>query len=414
MAKSIRAFAYGYSAILLGIYLHRRGLSGIQAGLVLSAILAGSALGLLAVGRMADRIGRRRVYFTGYILLALAGMTVALSPWWWLMILAAFSGTLSAEVMDSGPFSVIEHVMLSNAASGQNRIRNFGTYNAVAAASGSFGALLAGIAYAVPPGIRGQSGSHLFILLVPLAFAGAICAVNLSPAMELQPSTATGKTDADNAGERTKFLPPPPMRSVLLRLSALFGMDAFGAGFAVQAFISYWLSTRFGADTVAIGALFLLIGASQTLSMFAAAWLGRRFGLLPTMVFTHLPSNFLMIAVAFAPNFPVAAGLLVARAALSEMDMPARQAYVMALVVPEERTRAASTTSLARYIARPAGPILAGLAQNVSLGFPFLISGVIKGSYDLILWIWFKHVPLSSEEQPDQSDSATEICDRDK
>ena len=339
-------------------------------------------------------------------------MTVALSPWWWLMVLAALSGTLSAEVMDSGPFSVIEHVMLSSAAFGQNRIRDFGTYNAVGAASGSFGALLAGIAYAVPSGIRGQSGSHLFILLVPLALAGAICAVNLSPAMELQSSTATSKVDAGNTGERTRFLPPPPMRSVLLRLSALFGMDAFGAGFAVQAFISYWLSSRFGANTVAIGALFLLIGASQTLSMFAAAWLGKRFGLLPTMVFTHLPSNFLMVAVAFAPNFPVAAGLLVARAALSEMDMPARQAYVMALVVPEERTRAASTTSLARYIARPAGPILAGLAQNISLGFPFLISGIIKGSYDLILWIWFKHVPLSSEQQLNQPRSSAQYDPR--
>nr|MDA8071494.1 MFS transporter [Actinomycetota bacterium] len=176
----------------------------------------------------------------------------------------------------------------------------------------------------------------------------------------------------------------------------------------VQAFVAYWLSTRYGASTAVIGLLFFGLGIVQTTSMLVAARLGERFGLLKTMVFTHLPSNVLLGAVAFAPSLPVAAGLLVGRAALSQMDVPTRQAYVMALVPPEERVGAASVTGLARYATRPAGPVLASVAQGIFVGLPFLVAGTVKAGYDLALWTWFRRVPLPDEPAPSPTSRVVE------
>jgi predicted MFS family arabinose efflux permease len=179
------------------------------------------------------------------------------------------------------------------------------------------------------------------------------------------------------------------------RLAALFATDSFGGGFVVQAFIAYWAQRRFDVSTGSIGVLFAAMGVVQTLSFLAAGRLARRFGLLRTMVFTHLPSNLLLVAVAFAPSFGVAAALLLVRTALSQMDVPTRQAYVMALVDPSERTAAASVTGTVRYLTRPAGPPLAGaLASSVALGAPFVVGGAIKAVYDLVLWRWFAGVAL--------------------
>ncbi|MHB1718355.1 MAG: MFS transporter [Acidimicrobiales bacterium] len=427
-AQCLRALAYGYSAVLLGVDLHRRGLSRLEVGLVLSAVVAGSALGLLVVGRIADRVGRRRVYVAGYLILALAGVTLALSPWWWPLAVVALTGTLSAEVMDSGPFTALEQAMLSSLSSGRHRLRGFGMYNAIAAAGGSLGALLAGGmgAAGLVPASSSAPGSGAFLLLVPLAAAGAACAAGLSAAVELHKPPAElcdptragpvttkpvggpvagspvgGPTLVRDRRDRGRLLPPPsPSRTVILRLSALFGVDSFGAGFTVQAFVAYWLSTRYGASTAVIGILFFGLGVVQTASMLVATRLGERFGLLSTMVFTHLPSNMFLAAVAFAPSLPIAACLLVARSALSQMDVPTRQTYVMTLVPPEDRISAATVTGLARYATRPVGPVLAGLAQGAFVGLPFLIAGTVKGGYDLALWIWFRRVPLPDEPAP--------------
>jgi predicted MFS family arabinose efflux permease len=174
-------------------------------------------------------------------------------------------------------------------------------------------------------------------------------------------------------------------------------MDSFGGGFVVQAFIAFWLAERFNASVTVIGLTFFAVGVLQTASFLAAVPLAERFGLLATMVFTHLPSNVLLIAMAFAPNLAAAIGLLLARVALSQMDVPTRQAYVMALVDPAERTAAASVTNTARYLVRPVGPVLAGATQSIGLGVPFVIAGTIKGAYDLVLWRWFRTVPLPDE-----------------
>jgi predicted MFS family arabinose efflux permease len=222
---------------------------------------------------------------------------------------------------------------------------------------------------------------------VPAAVAGAFVASTLSPAME---PTATVATVA-----KREVL--GPSRPVVLRLAGLFAVDSFGGGFTVSAFIAYWFAHRFGTSAGTLGLVFAAVGVLQTVSFLAAGRLAERFGLLTTMVASHLPSNVLLAALAFAPSFPVAVALLFARVLLSQMDVPTRQAYVMALVSPEERTAAAATTNSARYLTRPFGTALGGVVASVAIGAPFLIAGSIKSVYDIVLWRWFRTVPLPDD-----------------
>jgi hypothetical protein len=233
-------------------------------------------------------------------------------------------------------------------------------------------------------------------VFVPVALAGALAASRLSPAVEAaapspspspSPSSAPGRRSVDRS------------RPVVYRLCALFAVDSLGGGFVIQAFVAYWFSARFGASVGVIGVVFFASGLLQAVS-FLEARLGERFGLLATMVFTHLPSNVLLAAVAFAPGFGWAAGLWLARTSLSQMDVPARQAYVMALVDPAEQTGAAAWTNTARYLTRPLGLVLAGAAQSLALGLPFLLAGAIKSGYDLALRRWFRRVPVPGEPAP--------------
>jgi predicted MFS family arabinose efflux permease len=183
----------------------------------------------------------------------------------------------------------------------------------------------------------------------------------------------------------------------VLRLAGLFAVDSFAGGFSVSAFIAFWFAHRFGTSAATLGLVFAAVGVLQTLSFLAAGRLAERFGLLTTMVATHLPSNLLLAALAFAPSFRVAVVLLLARVALSQMDVPTRQAYVMALVSPAERTAAAATTNSARYLTRPFGTALGGLVASVGIGAPFVVAGSIKSAYDIVLWRWFRSVPLPEE-----------------
>jgi predicted MFS family arabinose efflux permease len=182
-----------------------------------------------------------------------------------------------------------------------------------------------------------------------------------------------------------------------MQLAGLFAVDSLAGGFVVQAWIAYWLGVRYGAPTRVVGVVFAAIGVLQAASFLAAPVIANRVGLLPTMVFTHLPSNLLLAAVPLAPSLPVAVGLLLARTCLSQMDVPTRQAYVMALVPPAERTTAAAVTNTARYVTRPVGTVLAGLLQPLGLGIPFLVAGVVKSAYDLALWRLFRPVQLPTD-----------------
>jgi MFS family permease len=385
-AQALRAFGYGLGAVLLGVTLRQRGYSAALVGVVLTAVVAGTVVASVLLARYADRAGRRRCYVVMYLLLGVTGVLFAAAAPLWVLLAASLTGALSTDVVESGPFTSLEQPMLAVGLAGGRQVAGFGLYNAVATVSGSLGALAAGL-----PGLlhswwpSAPAGQRYFLVFVPVALAGALLAARLSPAVEAPASPRP-------AAPRRR--PVDRSRPVIWRLCGLFAVDSLGGGFVIQAFVAYWLSARFGAPVGVIGAVFFGSGLLQAVSFLAAVRLSERFGLLRTMVFTHLPSNLLLIAVAFAPSLGWAAGLWLARVSLSQMDVPARQAYVMAMVDPGEQTGAAAYTNTARYLTRPLGPVLAAASQSVALGLPFLLAGIIKTGYDIALWSWFRTVPL--------------------
>lgn len=391
-AQALRAFAYGFGAVLLGSTLDREGFSSGEVGLVLTAVVAGTVISSLAVGRWGDRWGRRRSYVVLYLTLAATGVVFAFADQVWVLSAVALTGSLSTEVVESGAFTSLEQSMLATDLHGRARIHGFGVYNAVATAAGSVGALAAG----GPDVLRRvwsdtPSDQVFFLVFVPVALGGAAVACTLSRLVEAAPEESAPR--APSRLERS--------RPTVLKLAGLFALDSFGGGFVVQSFIAYWFSVQYDASIGVLGVIFFAVGLLQTLSFLAATRLAERFGLLRTMVFTHLPSNGLLIAIPFAPNLLVASLLLLARTGLAQMDVPTRQAYVMALVESEERTPAAAVTNTARYVVRPVGPALAGVSQSIALGLPFFLAGGIKSLYDVVLWRSFRGVPLRPDtEEP--------------
>jgi MFS family permease len=373
-AQCARALVYGLGSVLIAVTLARRGLSDAAVGGVIASLLAGIAAASVLIARYGDRVGRRRCYRLLFVVMAGAGTVFALTGSLPALLVAALTGTVSTDVVESGPFTSLEQAMLPHA--GGNTMRLFGTYNTVAALTGSFGALIALAA-----------SSPRWLLAYPVAAgAGLLASARLSPAVE-RGETETGE-----------LLPPlHRSRGIVLRLSGLFALDSFGGGFVPQTFIAYLFIRKYDASAHTLAIVFFAIGLLQALSFQAAVRLAGRIGMLRTMVFTHLPSNLLLIAVAFAPDLPAAIALLLARFALSQMDVPTRQAYVMAVVDPSERTAAAAYTNTARYLTRPIAPLVAGAAIRGSLGVPFVVGGVLKCVYDVGLYRVFRNVRLERE-----------------
>ena len=336
---------------------------------MLAGLLAGIALVSVLIARYGDRFGRRRCYRLLFVLMATAGTAFALTDWLPALLLAGLTGTVSTDVVESGPFTSLEQAMLPH--TGSNATRLFGTYNTVATLAGSLGALIALV-----------GSSPRWLLAYPFTAAvGLLASAQLSPAVEL-----ARQPNAD---------PLPPLhrsRGIVLRLCGLFALDSFGGGFVPQTFIAYLFTRKYGASPHTLALVFFAIGILQALSFQAAVRLAAKFGLLRTMVFTHLPSNVLLAAVAFAPNLPTAIVLLLARFLLSQADVPTRQAYVVAVVEPSERTAAAAYTNTARYVTRPVAPLLAGVALRGALGAPFVIAGALKSVYDVGLYVLFRNV----------------------
>jgi MFS family permease len=371
--QAARGVVYGLGSIVVGVSLEQSSLSTTQVGLVFASMLAGAALASVTLGRYGDRFGRRRCYRSLLVVMGAAGTVFALTDSFPALIVAALTGTVSADILESGPFTSLEQAMLPHATAGADTTRLFGTYNTVATLAGSLGALTAFFA-----------ASRLWLLAYPIAAAIALLAtIGLSARVEV--------------GQELDRDPLPPLhrsRGTVARLSALFALDSFGGGFVVQSFLAYWFALKFGTSHEALAILFLVIGFLQAASFQIAVRLAGRIGLLRTMVFTHLPSNVLLAAIAFAPTFAVAVALLLARYALSQMDVPARQAYVAAVVDPTERTAAAAYTNTARYATRPIGALLGGAALTIALGAPFVIAGVVKSVYDVGLYAMFRRVRL--------------------
>jgi predicted MFS family arabinose efflux permease len=385
--QALRAFVYGLGSVALGLMMEGAGYSGIEVGLLLAALVGGVALVSVMLGRYGDRVGRRRCYLGLLVLMGLAGTVFALTTWLPALLLAALSGAVSPDVVESGPFTSLEQAMLPHAAGTRSVTALFADYNVVATVAGSLGALAAGGPVLLDQWIPSLPSSQELLFAYPLAAAaGLIVARRLSPDVE--------------AGLELQKQPVPPLhrsRGIVYRLCAVFAVDSFGGGFVVQTFIAYLFAQRYGASQETIALLFFSAGLLQALSFYIAVRLARRIGLLRTMVFTHLPANVLLAAVAFAPTLTIAIALLLGRFVLSQMDVPTRQAYVIAVVDPTERTAASAYTNTARYASRPFASLLAGPFAAVWLGAPFLIAGGLKATYDIGLWVMFRHVELRSD-----------------
>ena len=386
--QAVRAFLYGFSSIIIGASLAASGLDDLTVGAVFTAMLLGMAISSLAVGRWGDDIGRRRTYLLLLAVMGVAGAIFGLTASVVALVLAALTGTLSTDPNESGPITTVEQAMLASQPSAE-RARVYGRYNAVAYVAGAVGALAAGGPSALRDVLPGLPPDQRWLLVVPVG--AIVCLVlgrRLSESAEVPASIPVGQRGLQRS------------RGAVRRLASLFALDAFAGGFIVQTFIVFWFGRQFGADAELMGVVFFGVGLLQAASSILAGWLGARMGLLNTMVFTHLPSNVLLALVPVAPSLGVAIGLLLARSALSQMDVPARQAYVAALVDPAERTAAAGYTNAARHLVRPAGPALASASMGMAAGLPFLMAGGLKVVYDVLLYLTFRNVRLAEDPAP--------------
>lgn len=324
--------------------------------------------------------------------MAAAGAAFAVTRSYPLLVLASLTGTVGATSGEVGPFLSLEQAILPQTTDVGHRTTLFAVYNTAGALAGAAGSLFgaapawAGRWASVAPTVALRA---MFVLYATLAICVLLLFTALGPRVELSP----GHT-ATRPGLRAS-------RGIVLRLSALFGLDSLAGGFVVQSLLAYWLHLRWGVGPAVLGPVFLGIGVLQAASFLAAAKLAARFGLINTMVFTHLPSNLILMLVPAAPSLPWAIGLLLARHALSQMDVPTRQSYTMAVVAPAERTAAAAATNVVRNIAQAITPVLSGIAmQTVSLGLPFLLGGGLKVVYDLALFAMFRTM-RPPEERPE-------------
>lgn len=382
--QAVRAFLYGFSSILIGSSLAASGIDSVAVGAIFTAMLLGMAVSSLVVGRFGEAVGRRRSYLSLLVVMGLAGTVFALTDFLPLLILAALTGTLSTDPNEAGPITSVEQAMLAEAPR-DARSRVYGRYNAVAYLAGAIGSLTAGGPSALRDLLPGLPPDRRWLLLMPLGAAACIfTARRLSAMIEVSS-------------------PPPGVRGLqrskgaVRRLAALFSLDAFAGGFIVGSFIVFWFGREFGSDAEMMGLVFFGVGLLQAASSVVAGWLGSHIGLLNTMVFSHLPSNVLLALIPLAPSLGWAIALLLARSVLSQMDVPARQAYVAELVDPAERTAAAGYTNAARHLVRPAGPVLASWSMGMATGLPFVIAGGLKAVYDLVLYFTFRRVRLGDD-----------------
>jgi len=375
--QSLRAFAYGFGAVILGSALAEEGFSPAGAGALFTAMLAGMAAASYLVGRFGSRVDRRTLYVLLLLTMGASGAVFALTSWVPLVALAAATGTLSTDANESGPITSLEQAALSDAPP-RERPALFGRYNAAAYLAGSAGALLA----AAPPALRhvvpGLPPDQRWMLAIPVV--AVLCAV-VASRLPRSPD------------RRDQLFVPRLARSrgTVRRLAALFAVDSFAGGLVVSSFVVFWFEKRYGATPEVMGVVLFVAGLLQAGSSLVAGRLASRAGLLETMVFTHIPSNVLLAAVPLMPTLVLAVVVLLARTALSQMDVPARQAFIAAVVDPHERVPAAAYTNTARYLGRPAGPTVAGLlTQRAAFAAPWVAAGAIKIAYDLTVYVTFR------------------------
>jgi hypothetical protein len=375
LARSLRAFADGFVAVLLPACLLALGLDTLEVGILSTATLLGSAFATLAVGAWGHRFASARLLRGAALLMAATGLGFAGLSSFWPLLVVAFVGTLNPSSGDVSVFLPLEHSRLAGAAQGEARTALFARYSVLGALCASLGALTAGLPDALARHAALSQLTALRGMFVLYALTGIAV-------WWLYRGSANSAADCPTAAA-----PLGPSRRIALRLAALFCVDAFAGGLIVNALFSLWLLERFGLSLAQAGVFFFWTGLLSAASQLAAPLVARRVGLLNTMVFTHIPANLCLIAAALIPDQPLALGLLLVRAALSQMDVPTRSAYVMAVVTPAERAAAASFTAVPRSLAAALSPTFAAAALAAGwIALPLVACGVLKTAYDLVLW----------------------------
>jgi MFS family permease len=385
----VRAFADGFVSLLLPIYLVEIGLSSFAIGAIVACTLVGTALLTVWVGLIAHRHSRRRLLLAASVLMAATGAAFASVTAFWPLLIIAFVGTMNPTSGDASVFQPLEQTALTETIDHRRRTALFARYSVIGSLAGAAGVLAAAAPdYAVAWAGWGRASAMqaMFALYGLFGVLSMLLYRPLSPAVE--------------AAEAAPAAPLQQSRRLVYGLAALFGMDSFGTGFLVQSLLALWLYQTFQVSVSAAAAILFWSGVCSAISYLVAVPIAGRIGLINTMVFTHLPSNVFLMLIPFAPNLAVAIALLLARSALSQMDVPTRASYVMAVVTPPERPAAASITAAPKTFAWAAGSLISGWLLTVSaFGWPLLIGGAVKAIYDILLLIGFQRVRPPEEMQ---------------
>jgi len=399
ITRIARMFGYGFLSVVLILYLEQVGLTQVQIGLLLTLTLIGDTIISLWITTNADRIGRRRMLIVGAILMVFAGALFAMTRNFVFLLIAATIGVISPSGYEVGPFLSIEQAALSQIVPGERRTQIFAYYNLVGSFATALGALAGG---SLVQALQDSGVSPLVsyrTVVIGYAVIGLLLGglfTFLSPAVEI--STVTNPTPSPSSF-KTRF-GLHRSKGVVLKLSALFSIDAFAGGFVLQSILAYWFHVRFNVEPAILGSIFFGANILAGLSALSAAWVASKIGLIRTMVFTHIPSNILLILVPLMPNLPLAIAMLLVRFSISQMDVPTRQSYTMAVVAPDERSAAAGITGIARTTGASLSPVFTGplLANAALMNLPFFLSGGLKIVYDLMLYRSFKSIKPPEEK----------------
>jgi predicted MFS family arabinose efflux permease len=388
-ARGVRAFADGFVALLLPIYLVEIGFSSLAIGTIVASTLIGSALLTLWVGLIANRHSRRRLLLAASLLMTATGVGFAIVTAFWPLLVIAFVGTMNPTSGDASVFQPLEQTVLTQTIAHHRRTALFARYSVIGSLAGAAGVLAAAAPDIAAEWVGFDRVATMRVMFGVYGLLGVLSMLlyrPLSSAVESEDTTPTA--------------PLQQSRRLVYGLAALFGMDSFGTGFLVQSLLALWLYQTFQVSVSTTAAILFWSGVCSAVSYLVAVPIAARIGLIKTMVFTHLPSNMFLMLIPFAPNLATAIGLLLARSALSQMDVPTRASYVMAVVTPEERPAAASITSVPKTFAWAAGSMISGYLLTVStFGWPLLVGGAVKAAYDILLLIRFQKVRPPEEIQ---------------
>ena len=398
--RIVRLFAYGFLSVILVLYLAELGLKETQIGLLLTLTLIGDTLISLWITTSADRMGRRKMLVFGSVLMVFAGLLFALTRHFVFLIVAATVGVISPSGMEIGPFLSIEQAALTQIVPGERRTQVFAWYNLFGSFTTAIGSLCGGtmVQGLEKAGVTPLASYRAIVMgYAAIGILLGLLFLQLSRAIEAEKLM----TPSDAASKPKTLLGLHKSRRVVFKLSGLFSIDAFAGGFVLQSILAYWFHVRYKVEPALLGSIFFGANILAGFSALAAARVAKKIGLINTMVFTHIPSNILLILVPLMPNLPLTILVLLMRFSISQMDVPTRQSYTMAVVDPDERSAAAGITGIARTTGSSLSPVVTGplLANSALLSFPFFISGGLKIIYDLLLYRSFKSMKPPEEKK---------------